>query len=90
VGFHARPDDHGMVEIGYRVDPPFRRRGLATEMATALMAWGATHGATHCLASVRPDNAASLRTIAKLGFVKVGEQMDDIDGLEWVHRLDFD
>jgi hypothetical protein len=26
--------------------------------------------------------------IAKLGFVKVGEQVDEVDGLEWVHRLD--
>ena len=51
------------------------------------MAWGAAQGATRCLASVRPDNVASLATIDKLGFVKIGEQMDEIDGLEWVHRL---
>lgn len=88
VGFHAPPDAGGMVEIGYSVVPEFRRQGYAVEMARGLMAWGAAHGAGHCLASVRPDNAASLGTIAKLGFVKVGEQIDEIDGLEWVHRLD--
>lgn len=28
-GFHAAPDDDGMVEAGYSVDPDFRRRGYA-------------------------------------------------------------
>lgn len=87
AGFHAPPDAEGMVEIGYSVAPDFRRQGFATEMARGLMAWGAAQGATRCLASVRPDNVASLATIDKLGFVKIGEQMDEIDGLEWVHRL---
>jgi ribosomal-protein-alanine N-acetyltransferase len=88
AGFHAPPDADGMVEIGYSVVEPFRRQGFAVEMAGGLIAWAATQGATHCLASVRPDNAASLATIAAMGFVKVGEQIDEIDGLEWVHRLD--
>ena len=35
----------------------------------------------------RPDNAASLAIAAKLGFTQVGEQMDEVDGLEWVFRL---
>ena len=88
AGFHAPPDADAMVEIGYSVASAYRRQGFALEMARALMAWAGTQGATHCLASVRPDNAASLATIATLGFVKIGEQMDEIDGLEWVHRLD--
>jgi ribosomal-protein-alanine N-acetyltransferase len=87
AGFHAPPDAEGVVEIGYSTAPEHRRRGYALEMTTALLAWGTAHGATRCLASVRPDNEASLAMIAKLGFVKVGEQMDEIDGLEWVHSL---
>jgi RimJ/RimL family protein N-acetyltransferase len=90
VGFHAPPDDDGVVEIGYSVSPRFRRQGFALEMAGALISWAASQGCSACLASVRPDNAPSLATIAKLGFVKVGEQMDEVDGLEWVHRLDLD
>jgi ribosomal-protein-alanine N-acetyltransferase len=27
AGFHAAPDADGMVEVGYGVDPTFRRRG---------------------------------------------------------------
>jgi len=88
AGFHQPPDAAGVVEIGYSVTPRFRRQGFAVEMAEALIAWAASRGCTACLASVRPDNAPSLATIAKLGFVKVGEQMDEIDGLEWVHRLE--
>lgn len=87
VGFHAPPDDDGVVEIGYSVSPPFRRQGFAIEMAEGLIAWASSRGCSACRASVRPDNAPSLGTIAKLGFVKVGEQMDEIDGLEWVHHL---
>jgi RimJ/RimL family protein N-acetyltransferase len=88
VGFHAPPDADGVVEIGYTVAPAYRRQGYALEMARGLIAWGVAHGARACLASVSPDNVASLATVARLGFVKVGEQMDEIDGLEWVHRLD--
>jgi hypothetical protein len=35
-------------------------------------------------ASVRPDNVASLTLIGRYGFVRVGEQWDDEDGLELV------
>jgi RimJ/RimL family protein N-acetyltransferase len=87
AGFHARPDADGMVEVGYSTAPAHRRQGYAVEMASALLGWAGERGAGQCLASVRPDNAASLGTITKLGFVKVGEQMDEIDGLEWVHSL---
>jgi RimJ/RimL family protein N-acetyltransferase len=87
VGFHAPPDADGVVEIGYRVAPSYRRQGLATEMAIGLIRWGAEQGARACLASIRPDNAPSLAIIGRLGFERIGEQMDEIDGLEWVFTL---
>jgi RimJ/RimL family protein N-acetyltransferase len=37
---------------------------------------------------VAPDNERSLNLIAKLGFVKTGEQWDEVDGLEHVHELE--
>jgi RimJ/RimL family protein N-acetyltransferase len=36
-------------------------------------------------ASIRPDNKASLATIAGFGFAKIGEQWDAEDGLEHVY-----
>jgi RimJ/RimL family protein N-acetyltransferase len=90
AGFHAPPDETGTVEIGYEVLPPQRRQGFAAEMAVGLMRWGAEHGATACLASIRPDNTPSLALTRRLGFVRIGEQVDDIDGLEWVFRLPLD
>jgi RimJ/RimL family protein N-acetyltransferase len=87
VGFHAPPDAAGAVEIGYSVAPAYRGRGLATEMAVGLIRWGAEQGATTCLASVRPDNAPSLAIIRRLRFVRTGEQIDEIDGLEWIFAL---
>lgn len=87
IGFHAPPDADGRVEIGYSVAPAHRRQGFALEMARGLLDWGAAHGARVCVASVRPDNTASLATVARLGFVRTGEAMDEVDGLEWVHEL---
>ena len=84
IGFHAPPDADGTVEVGYSVRPDRRREGLAVEMATALLGWGAAHGARRCLGSTAPDNLASQAVLARLGFVRTGEQWDELDGLEWV------
>jgi len=85
IGFHAPPDDDGRVEIGYDVVPCERRKRYAREGIGALLdwAWG-TGRARTCVASVSPDNAPSLALIRSLGFRHVGEQIDDIDGLELV------
>jgi RimJ/RimL family protein N-acetyltransferase len=84
VGLHHAPID-GMVEIGYSVRPEQRRRGIAIEAAAGLLSWAATKpGVTTFRASISPDNAASLGLARRLGFVEVGEQWDDEDGLELV------
>jgi RimJ/RimL family protein N-acetyltransferase len=44
----------------------------------------ATFGIGRFIASISPTNAASLALAAQLGFEQVGEQMDEIDGLEYV------
>jgi RimJ/RimL family protein N-acetyltransferase len=85
IGFHGPPDEGGRLEIGYSVDPDYRRRGFAIEAVRAMFDWALVrHGIHRFVASVSPDNAASLGLIGQLGFGRIGEQMDPIDGLEYV------
>jgi [ribosomal protein S5]-alanine N-acetyltransferase len=85
VGFHGPPDARGRVEIGYDVVAAQRRKGYARESVGALTGWAyATGRARVCVASVSPDNAPSLALVRSLGFRQVGEQIDEIDGLELV------
>ncbi|AGZ42569.1 GNAT family N-acetyltransferase [Actinoplanes friuliensis] len=83
AGFHGPPDADGMVEVAYSVAPAYRRRGFAKEMLAALIARAETDPRVRVVrASISPENAASLATIAGFGFVQVGEQWDEEDGLE--------
>lgn len=88
IGFHAPPDATGRVEIGYRVEPAFRRRGIATECVGAMLAWAESQGIHRFRASVAPANDASLAIIRSFGSRQVGVQMDEIDGEELVFHLD--
>ena len=88
AGFHGPPDERGMVEIGYEVSAEYRRMGYGRATAMALIEEAAMHtGVTVVRASVSPDNAPSLAVVRGLGFVQVGEQIDEIDGLELVFEL---
>lgn len=85
AGFHGPPDERGLVEIGYTVFEPHRRRGIAYETAVALLRWAAPDpGVRGFRASVSPSNAPSLALVAKLGFVQTGVQWDERDGEELV------
>jgi RimJ/RimL family protein N-acetyltransferase len=84
AGFHSPPDAEGRVEIGYRIDPEYRRQGYAIEAVRGLFDWAAAQGVHRFIASISPDNEASLSLAWKLGFQQIGEQMDEIDGLELV------
>lgn len=90
IGFHGPPDAKGRLEVGYGVDPRYRRRGYASESVKALFDWAhREHGITRFIASISPDNQPSLRLTAAFGFERVGEQIDEIDGLEYVFETDW-
>jgi RimJ/RimL family protein N-acetyltransferase len=89
VGFHSPPDEHGRVEIGYRVEPAHRRRGVATEVVQALLDWACReHGVTRFRAATSPDNIASQAVLRRFLFRQVGIQMDEYDGPELVFERD--
>lgn len=88
VGFHGPPDQRGMVEVAYSVDPAYRRRGYAKKMLATALTWARQDpSATVVRATVAPDNIGSLATLAAFQFEAVGEQWDDEDGLELVYEL---
>src|SRR5689334_7489225 len=73
IGFHGPPDDRARLEVGYRVEAPYRRQGYAREAVRAMFDWAASaHGIHRFIASVMPSNEASLQLIAGFGFVRVG------------------
>ncbi|WP_331768292.1 GNAT family N-acetyltransferase [Embleya sp. NBC_00896] len=91
AGFHGPPDEVGMVEIGYTVVPEHRRKGYARAMLKSLLERAAHEpGVEIVRVTITPDNTASLATIVGFGFVEVGEQMDEEDGLEIVFEVPAD
>lgn len=89
AGFHGPPDESGAVELGYTVFEPFRRQGIAAAAATCLMRWAEReHGVSRFRISVGVENEPSLAMGARLGFRRTGEQMDEIDGLEYIFERD--
>ena len=88
INFHGPPDDAGRVELGYTVFEEHRRRGYATEAVQAMIGWaGVEHGVRRFLLSISPSNQPSLAIAARLGFERVGSQIDEIDGVEDVFEL---
>jgi RimJ/RimL family protein N-acetyltransferase len=88
INFHGAPNDEGQAELGYTVFEDQRRRGYATEATLAMMGWAREeHGVRRFLLSISPSNQPSLGLAAKLGFQKIGSQIDEIDGEEYVFEL---
>lgn len=91
AGFHGPPDADGMVEVGYSIDPQFRRQGYARAALRALFARAeAEPEARTFRATISPDNIASRDLVLAHGLVAVGEQEDDEDGLEIVYEVPVD
>ena len=96
IGFHTSPNPGylrdiapGAVEFGYAVFPPWRRNGYAREACIALMRWAETeHQVRRFILSISPTNVASLGIAHQLGFIRIGEQLDDEDGIEDIYLKD--
>jgi RimJ/RimL family protein N-acetyltransferase len=88
AGYHGPPDPAGMVEVGYAVDPLFRRRGFARAALEGLLGRASSESRVRTVrATIRPDNCASRLLVQQYGFVEVGEQWDDEDGLETIFEV---
>ena len=80
IGFFGPPspatDDVPEVEIGYGLVSDARGRGVATEAVRALLKLTDAYG-VRVRASVLPDNAASIRVLAKCGFTELRGANED-------------
>jgi len=72
-GWFGPPDETGEVEIGYGLAPSARGSGVGTSAVRHLLEWVHEQGATSVRAEVLPGNEASVRLLARLGFVLGGE-----------------
>ncbi len=89
AGFHGPPDSAGMVEIGYAVDPEYRRRGYARAALEALLQRAAREPLVRTVrVTISPDNTPSYQLASQYGFAEVGEQWDEEDGLEIIYEVD--
>ena len=87
-GFKGKPDEMGMVEIGYEISAPYRQQGLATEVVKAMVQFAFSQPEiTRILAHTLPEENPSNRLLKKLGFAFVGTVDDPDDGEIWKWEL---
>ncbi len=75
IGCFGPPDD-GETEIGFGLVPEARGQRVATEALTAYAAEADRLG-VRLTARVEPDNAASLRVLARCGFTELRGSTDE-------------
>lgn len=83
-GFKGKPDESGLVEIGYEVFGPYRGLGIATEAAKALVDFAFSQSEVHrVMAHTLPQENPSNRLLQKLGFTFSETIIDPDDGEIW-------
>jgi RimJ/RimL family protein N-acetyltransferase len=85
AGFHGPPDEarHGGGRL-HRRPRATRSRSCAAALRALLERATEDERVRTVRATVSPDNAPSLQIVRTAGFLQVGEQWDDEDGLELV------
>lgn len=85
AGFKGAPVD-GQAELGYRIVPEHRRRGLALAAVGLLVDHArSTPGLDRVIARIAPDNQASVRVVTAAGFVPDGDHLSP----RWGRQLQF-
>jgi RimJ/RimL family protein N-acetyltransferase len=86
AGFKGAPNEAGEIEIGYGILTAHRRQGLAVAATRLLLERAAREpSVTRVLATIDPDNAASIGVITKAGF----EPNGDLIHPRWGRQLCF-
>lgn len=73
IGFKGKPDNQGIVEVGYGIIPEMHNKGIATEAVSAVMEWALGSGAVKkIVAECDIDNLPSIKVLGKLGMTRTG------------------
>ncbi|WP_419175373.1 GNAT family N-acetyltransferase [Desulfosediminicola sp.] len=91
ISFHHKAPDPELleiselaVELGYTIDPEYRRRGIAKESAIAMMEWANYESNVRTfILTISPANYPSIKLAEAMNFKIIGEHIDEIDGLEY-------
>lgn len=77
----TRPPEQGVVDIGYGVASSRQGRGYAGRAVAEIAAWAESRAdVTALTAETSTTNLASQGVLARNGFVRTGERVDDEDG----------
>ena len=84
-----RLHDHEVLNLFYRLDPAAWGDGVASEAATAVVGWAATHRpGSPVVARVRPENVASRRVAERAGLRRAAHlDTPGEDGLDLIFTL---
>lgn len=78
----TRPPQDGEIDIGYGIAPSRQNRGIASRAVRDIVVWaGADPRVRAITAETSPTNIASQRVLERAGFVRMGERVDEEDGL---------
>jgi RimJ/RimL family protein N-acetyltransferase len=95
ISFHHKAPDPDLfrysknaAELGYAIEVGQRRNGYAKESAFGMMDWAIRRGVGTFILSICPRNMPSIRMAESMGFTKISERIDEIDGLEYVYIVE--
>lgn len=94
ISFHHKAPDPDLldisdlaVELGYTINQDCRRKGFAKESAIAMMEWAHSEAKVRTfILTISPSNTPSLQMARSMNFKKIGERIDEFDGLEYTMR----
>lgn len=84
IHFKGKPDEEGMIEIGYRTYEEFKGSGYTSEAAKLMVDWAFTDNRVKMInAFTKNENIASQKILKKCGF-KIHKQFSD--EIEWIKK----
>ncbi len=80
IGFKRKPNEFGVIEIGYATQPRYQRKGYMTEAIKEMVDWAFKHNeARSILAETKEDNEGSIKSLIRNGFTEYKQ----IDNMIW-------